>query len=188
MDIFSATKWTVCNGYFKALVRLEPGPNKLRFEYINSRSSSFSTEFLINMLPLSANTPLQLAVLIGSDSSGERNRRFGGENSQKDDENWSDVIVKKLRMAGYVETFVTWMSLTILVIFYKHSPATTCIAIDWVCWYSISQRSSDTEQYRTTVLSFRRGVDRRHLISTRGDEHEEHCKGPHYSNSEYCWW
>lgn len=59
------------------------------------------------MLPLSANTPLQLAVLIGSDSSGERNRRFGGENSQKDDENWSDVIVKKLRMAGYVETFVT---------------------------------------------------------------------------------
>ncbi|KAI4127412.1 MAG: hypothetical protein LQ347_004611 [Umbilicaria vellea] len=104
-DCFPTTNWPVCDSYFKALVYLSPGPNRLRLD-LNSpklvtRNSSpaHSSWININFLPLVNSPPLQLVVLLGKDSPGtfdtvpERAQREG---------NGLDTAVRKFRMAAYL--------------------------------------------------------------------------------------
>ncbi|KAF1956699.1 hypothetical protein CC80DRAFT_504521 [Byssothecium circinans] len=103
---FPPTAWPVCDSYFKALVHLEPGWNRLRFDFSSPKVSpgngsiSPHASFLnANYLPLTNTPPLQLAIIMGSDSPGtydatpERIQREG---------NGLDLAVKKFRMAAYL--------------------------------------------------------------------------------------
>ncbi|KAF3931690.1 hypothetical protein ABW19_dt0202864 [Dactylella cylindrospora] len=98
-DSFPSTSWPVSDGYFRALVHLEPGPNKLQFDYISSKTSSPSrSEMTIHMMPLAA-PPLHLVILLGKDSPGtfdsppEKTRHQG---------NRLETAIQKFRMAAYL--------------------------------------------------------------------------------------
>ncbi|KAN0070457.1 putative peptidase family domain containing protein [Elaphomyces granulatus] len=104
-DTFPPTYWPVSESYFKALVHLSPGPNKLRFDFTSPKLSSgsitanHSSWISINYLPLVNNPPLDLVILLGKDSTGtfdavpERIKREG---------NGLDVAIRKYRMAAYL--------------------------------------------------------------------------------------
>ncbi len=103
---FPSTCWPVTESYFKCLVHLEPGCNRIRLDFASPKVSSSGSSipqhasFInINYLPLSQAPPLQLAIILGSDSPGtydappERMQREG---------NQLDLAVKKFRMAAYL--------------------------------------------------------------------------------------
>ena len=105
-DNFPPTNWPVNDSHFKALVHLTPGPNRLRFDFespkVASNNSSLpahSSWTNINYLPLSNSPPLQLVILLGSDSPGifdavpERKQREGND---------LDTAVRKYRQAAYL--------------------------------------------------------------------------------------
>ncbi|CAO2656090.1 Nn.00g048930.m01.CDS01 [Neocucurbitaria sp. VM-36] len=108
---FPATCWPVHDSYFKALVHLEPGWNRIRLDFSSPKVSTSNTSvpshasFInINYLPLSHSPPLQLAIILGRDSPGtydappERMQREG---------NGLDLAIRKFRMAAYL-----WQSFT----------------------------------------------------------------------------
>ena len=105
-DGFPTTNWPVCDSHFKALIYLSPGPNRLRFDFTspklisnNSSIPAHSSWININFLPLVNSPPLQLVILLGSDSPGtfdavpERVQREG---------NGLDTAIRKFRMAAYL--------------------------------------------------------------------------------------
>lgn len=105
-DNFPATNWPVSDSHFKALVHLSPGPNQLRFDFTspklasnNSSNPAHSSWISINFLPLANSSPLQLVILLGSDSPGtfdavpERVQREG---------NGIETAIRKFRMAAYL--------------------------------------------------------------------------------------
>ncbi|EPS37207.1 hypothetical protein H072_9132 [Dactylellina haptotyla CBS 200.50] len=96
---FPSTTWPVSDGYFRALVYLEPGPNKLQFEYVSPRTIvALKSQFTIHMMPLAA-PPLHLVILLGKDSLGTFDcppEKF--KNSSND----LDTAIKKFRMAAYL--------------------------------------------------------------------------------------
>lgn len=101
LDGYPATKWPVCNGYFKAIIRLDPGPNRVRFEYVSSKGASFTSDLTINYMPLTANPPLHLVVLVGSDFRDRDLQSAGaGEAVRRDQGGKIDIAVRKLRIAG----------------------------------------------------------------------------------------
>ncbi|KAJ4365570.1 hypothetical protein N0V83_008190 [Neocucurbitaria cava] len=108
---FPPTAWPVHDSYFKALVHLEPGWNRIRLDFSSPKVSTSNTSvpshasFVnINYLPLSHSPPLQLAIILGRDSPGtydappERMQREG---------NGLDLAIRKFRMAAYL-----WQSFT----------------------------------------------------------------------------
>lgn len=99
LDGYPPTKWPISEGYFKALARLDPGPNRIRLEYNASKIPSFSTSMTLNLLPLAASPPLHLAILIGRDSNGEYDHQ--GERQERG-KNGTSMAIKKLRMAAYL--------------------------------------------------------------------------------------
>jgi hypothetical protein len=103
---FPPTCWPVHDSYFKALVHLEPGWNRIRLDFSSPKVSSGNTSvpthatFInINYLPLTQSPPLQLAIVLGHDSPGtydtppERMQREG---------NGLELAIKKFRMAAYL--------------------------------------------------------------------------------------
>ena len=105
-DNFPATSWPVSKSYFKALVHLTPGPNRLRFDFSSPKLASNQSSLpnhcswlTVNLLPLITSPPLQLAVILAEDSPGvfdavpERKQREGND---------LEVAMKKYRMAGYL--------------------------------------------------------------------------------------
>lgn len=103
---FPPTAWPVCDSYFKALVHLEPGWNRLRLEFASPKVSSTNTSvsphtsFLnVNYLPLTDSPPLQLAIILGSDSPGTYDAT--PERCQREGNNL-ELAVKKFRMAAYL--------------------------------------------------------------------------------------
>lgn len=98
-DTFPAVSWPVCKSQFKALVHLQPGPNRLRLEFSTGKANAhqYLSQFRINYLPLTASPPLHLAILVAKDSpttfdsSPERTRVEG---------NGLDTAVRKFRMAA----------------------------------------------------------------------------------------
>ncbi|KAF2773804.1 hypothetical protein EJ03DRAFT_284999 [Teratosphaeria nubilosa] len=103
---FPDTQWPVCDSYFKALVYLQPGPNRLRLDFSSPKLSSpngqiqvHSSWISINFLPLISSPPLQLCILVAKDSPEtfdappDRVQREG---------NGLDVAIKKFRMAAYL--------------------------------------------------------------------------------------
>ncbi|KAF2121971.1 putative peptidase family-domain-containing protein [Lophiotrema nucula] len=103
---FPATAWPVSDSYFKALVHLEPGWNRIRLDFTSPKLSSSNTSisphssfFNVNYLPLVQQPPLQLAIILGSDSPGtydvmpDRMQREG---------NGLELAIKKFRMSAYL--------------------------------------------------------------------------------------
>ena len=103
---FPPTAWPVSDSYFKALIHLEPGFNRLRLDFSSPKVSGSNTSipahasFLhVNYLPLNHSPPLQLAIILGSDSQGtydampDRMQREG---------NGLDLAIKKFRTAAYL--------------------------------------------------------------------------------------
>jgi len=104
-DSFPATSWPVCDSHFKALVHLQPGPNRLRLDFVSPKiptpngSAAHSSWININYLPLIASPPLDLVILLGKDSAEtydavpERKQREG---------NGLEMAIRKFKMAAYL--------------------------------------------------------------------------------------
>lgn len=103
---FPSTCWPVHDAYFKALVHLEPGWNRIRLDFTSPKvstgngASPVHASFInINYLPLTQSPPLQLAIILGADSPGtydappERIQREG---------NGLELATKKFRMSAYL--------------------------------------------------------------------------------------
>lgn len=105
-DDFPAINWPVTESHFKALVYLNPGPNKLRFDFSspklrNSNTSNpiHSTQITIHMMPMNNSPPLQLVILLGKDSP----ETFDTTPTRMEKEgNGIDTAVNKFRMAAYL--------------------------------------------------------------------------------------
>ncbi|KAL4885141.1 putative peptidase family-domain-containing protein [Aspergillus karnatakaensis] len=105
-DSFPQVSWPVNSSHFKALVHLVAGPNRLRLDFVSTKSSSASLHHAthsswinVNYLPLSNSPPLHLVILLGKDSDGtfdavpERAQREGND---------LETAIKKYRMAAYL--------------------------------------------------------------------------------------
>jgi hypothetical protein len=104
-DGFPQTFWPVCDGHFKALIHLTPGPNRIRLDFTSPKLSrdpssvGHSSTILINFLPMINAPPLQLVLILGKDSPGtydavpERMQREG---------NGLETAIRKYRMAAYL--------------------------------------------------------------------------------------
>ncbi|KAF6815542.1 zinc metalloproteinase [Colletotrichum sojae] len=105
-DSFPSTYWPVSESHFKALVYLQPGPNKIRFDFSspklpNSTSSNpiHASYLTVHMLPATNSPPLQLAILIAKDSP----EIFDAVPARIEREgNGLDTAVRKFRMAAYL--------------------------------------------------------------------------------------
>ncbi|MBE3049774.1 hypothetical protein IMZ48_46215 [Candidatus Bathyarchaeota archaeon] len=104
-DSFPPINWPVCSSHFKALLYLQPGPNKLRFEFSNpklnrrSSASAHASYLTLHMLPPTSTPPLQLAILVAKDSP----ETFDAIPARVEREgNDLDLAVRKFRMAAYL--------------------------------------------------------------------------------------
>ncbi|KAK7437832.1 hypothetical protein CaCOL14_002329 [Colletotrichum acutatum] len=105
-DNFPPTCWPACNSNFKALVYLQPGPNKIRLDFSspklpNSSSSNpiHASYLTIHMLPANNAPPLQLAIVVAKDSS----ETFDAVPTRIEREgNDLETAVRKFRMAAYL--------------------------------------------------------------------------------------
>lgn len=147
-DGFPPTSWPVCDSHFKALVHLNPGPNRLRLDFTSPKLSSNanglyavqSSWVSINHLPLVSSPPLQLAILVARDSSltfdavPERVRREG---------NGLDTAVRKFRMAAYL-----WAAFTAEQM-YRNKFGRRCFRFDeeWQTG-TLTRRDRETGQMR----------------------------------------
>ncbi|KAM0717589.1 hypothetical protein Q7P37_007441 [Cladosporium fusiforme] len=103
-DSFPAQQWPVSDSHFKALVYLQPGPNKLRLDFTSpklpSNAGPAHTSWIsINFLPLISSPPLQLCILVAKDSPETYDAV--PERAQKEGNNLA-TAVRKFRMAAYL--------------------------------------------------------------------------------------
>ena len=102
-DGFPATSWPVSDSYFKALVYLQPGPNRLRFDFASARSSQqsivHSSCININHLPLTSSPPLDLAIIVAKDSPQTFDTVPGRREKEGDG---LETAIRKFRMAAYL--------------------------------------------------------------------------------------
>lgn len=146
-ESFPPTFWPVSDSHFKALVYLNPGPNRLRFDFNSPKLATnhsstpvHSTCFSLNFLPLINAPPLQLVILLGKDSPGtfdavpERVQREG---------NGLETAVRKYRMAAHL-----WQAFTGEQM-YRNSFGRRCFRFEeeWQTG-SLSFRDRDTRQMR----------------------------------------
>lgn len=104
-DSFPATSWPVCDSHFKALVHLQPGPNRLRLDFVAPRiptpngSPAHTSWININYLPLLSAPPLELVILLARDSP----ETFDATPDKiKTQGNGLDAAIRKFRMAAYL--------------------------------------------------------------------------------------
>ena len=102
---FPPTRWPVCDSHFKALVYLQPGPNRLRLDFTSPKlskehsSTPHSSWININFLPLISSPPLQLCILVAKDSPETYDAV--PERIQKEG-NGLATAIRKFRMAAYL--------------------------------------------------------------------------------------
>lgn len=105
-DDIPPISWPVCDSHFKVLAYLQPGPNKLRFDFAspklsNSTSSNpiHSSHLTIHMIPSMMSPPLQLALVVAKDSP----RTYPAAPTRADREgNNVETAIRKYRMAAYL--------------------------------------------------------------------------------------
>lgn len=105
-DSFPSTQWPVCDSHFKALVYLQPGPNRLRLDFTTPKLSSptgqvqtHSSWISINFLPLISSPPLHLCILVAKDSPETYDAM--PDRIQREGNNLATAI-RKFRMAAYL--------------------------------------------------------------------------------------
>lgn len=105
-DNFPPISWPVNDSHFKALVYLQPGPNRIRLDFTspkiptpNTSIPAHSSWININFLPLIASPPLQLCILVAKDSP----ETFDAvpERVQKEG-NGLATAIRKFRMSAYL--------------------------------------------------------------------------------------
>jgi hypothetical protein len=103
---FPPTNWPVSDSYFKALVYLSPGWNKLRFDFTSPKLSSgsstavsHSSYIMLNYLPLNNAPPLHLVILAGSDSPCTYDAVPQRIQSEGND---LSIAIRKFRMAAHL--------------------------------------------------------------------------------------
>lgn len=92
------------DSHFKALLYLQPGPNRLRFDFTSpklnaSNGPAHSSWININFLPLISSPPLQLCILLAKDSPETYDAM--PDRAQKEGNNLA-TAVRKFRMAAYL--------------------------------------------------------------------------------------
>lgn len=126
---FPTTNWPVSDSYFKALVYLTPGWNKLRLDFTSpklSTSSSgtpsiHSSYLMVNYLPLNTAPPLQLVILLGKDSPAT----FDATPSRVQNEgNDLSIAIRKFRMAAHL-----WQAFTAEQM-YRHKFGRRCFRFE----------------------------------------------------------
>lgn len=138
---FPPTHWPVSESFFKALVYLSPGWNKIRFDFSSPKLSNsnsptappmHSSFLMLNYLPLNNAPPLHLVILVGKDSpctfdaTPDRIAREGNDLS---------IAVRKFRMAAHL-----WQAFTAEQM-YRHKFGRRCFRFD--------------EEWQTGTLSMR---------------------------------
>lgn len=104
-DTFPATCWPVSDSHFKALVHLQPGPNRLRLDFLTpklpppSGLPAHSSWISINYLPLISSPPLDLVILLGKDSPGIYDAAPDKINREG---NGLDTAIRKFKMSAYL--------------------------------------------------------------------------------------
>lgn len=104
---FPPTNWPVSDSYFKALIYLSPGWNKIRFEFTspklssssNSGPASHASYIMLNYLPLTSAPPLQLVILVGKDSPCTFDATPARIQNEGND---LSVAIRKFRMAAHL--------------------------------------------------------------------------------------
>ncbi|KIX07619.1 uncharacterized protein Z518_02272 [Rhinocladiella mackenziei CBS 650.93] len=146
---FPPTNWPVSDSYFKALVYLSPGWNKVRFDFTSPKLSSVSnglaptlhtSYIMLNYLPLSNAPPLQLVILAGKDSPCTYDavpQRIHNEGNDL------DMAIRKFRMAAHL-----WQAFTAEQM-YRHKFGRRCFRFDeeWQTG-SLSIRDWETGQMK----------------------------------------
>lgn len=105
-DSAPPVSWPVCDSHFKCLLYLQPGPNRIRFDFSspalpNSTSSNpiHASYLTVHMLPNTSAPPLQLVILLGKDSPGT----YDAPPARAEKEgNGLDMAIRKYRMAAYL--------------------------------------------------------------------------------------
>ncbi|EXJ84981.1 hypothetical protein A1O3_05656 [Capronia epimyces CBS 606.96] len=127
---FPPTNWPVSESYFKALVYLSPGWNKIRFDFTSPKLSSISNAsaptmhssyIMLNYLPLNSAPPLQLVILAGKDSPCTYDavpQRIQSEG------NGLEMAVRKFRMAAHL-----WQAFTAEQM-YRHKFGRRCFRFE----------------------------------------------------------
>ncbi|EXJ59712.1 hypothetical protein A1O7_03858 [Cladophialophora yegresii CBS 114405] len=138
---FPPTNWPVSDSYFKALIYLSPGWNRIRFDFTSpslSRHSNgvtptmHSSYIMLNYLPLNSAPPLQLVILVGKDSPctydavPQRIQNEGNDLS---------MAIRKFRMAAHL-----WQTFTAEQM-YRHKFGRRCFRFE--------------EEWQTGTLSIR---------------------------------
>lgn len=99
LEGYPSTQWPVLSGSFKVLVHLDPGLNRIRFDFSAPKKiAPTSTYITINFLPLTSCPPLHLAILLAKDSTG--NYECHGDRKQREG-NDVRMAKRKFRMAAY---------------------------------------------------------------------------------------
>lgn len=103
LGTFPSQRWPVNDGWFRALVHLEPGPNRLQFVLESERGAPV-TGLELEYMPLLQNPPVHLCLMVAADSP----LTFDSPDYKRNKEgNTLDVAIKKLRMAGYMMSAYT---------------------------------------------------------------------------------
>ncbi|KAL6252473.1 hypothetical protein RBB50_000192 [Rhinocladiella similis] len=138
---FPPTNWPVSDAYFKALVYLSPGWNRIRFDFTSPKLSSISSAsaptshasyIMLNYLPLNSAPPLHLVILAGKDSPctydavPQRAQNEGNDLS---------MAIRKFRMAAHL-----WQAFTAEQM-YRYKFGRRCFRFD--------------EEWQTGTLSMR---------------------------------
>lgn len=137
---FPPTNWPVSDSYFKALIYLSPGWNKLRFEFTSPKLSSSSnsgpsahcSHIMLNYLPLASAPPLQLVILVGKDSPCTFDATPARAQNEGND---LSVATRKFRMAAHL-----WQAFTAEQMF-RHKFGRRCFRFE--------------EEWQTGTLSIR---------------------------------
>ncbi|KAL1862983.1 hypothetical protein VTK73DRAFT_6514 [Phialemonium thermophilum] len=105
-DNFPPISWPVNDSHFKTLIYLLPGANRIRLDFSSPKLANSGTSnpihasyLTIHMLPPTNSPPLQLVILLGSDSAGT----FDAVPARIEREgNGLDTAIRKFRMAAYL--------------------------------------------------------------------------------------
>lgn len=137
---FPPTNWPVSDSYFKALIYLSPGWNKLRFDFTSPKLSSassgglsvHSSYLMLNYLPLTSAPPLQLVILVGKDSPCTFDATPARVQNEGND---LSIAIRKFRMAAHL-----WQAFTTEQM-YRHKFGRRCFRFE--------------EEWQTGTLSIR---------------------------------
>lgn len=105
-DEIPPVDWPVWESHFKILAYLQPGPNKLRFDFSSPKLANSTTtnpvhssHITIHMIPSMGSPPLQLAMILAKDSP----ETYDAVPARVEREgNTLDNAIRKYRMAAYL--------------------------------------------------------------------------------------